>query len=184
MGRGVQPQAGEPVTEGWQHEVDDEAHRIMEDVLHSSKAHFNSANLWQRMHYYIGIPATLLAAFGGSQIVQGTPQALWGWAAVLGGALMAILTFLDTQDHARTHHRAGAAFKQLHTELRMFVNLEVGTMKPGDAVVRLHEFRERRDTLNQDSRPICWWSYFRAKRGIDKGEADYVVDRDPEEGPV
>lgn len=42
-----------------------EAERIEEDATYSSKSHFNAAQVWERRHYWLGIPATAFAAIAG-----------------------------------------------------------------------------------------------------------------------
>lgn len=39
-----------------------EAERIEEDSIHSAKGHFNTAAIWNRRHYWLGVPATLFCA--------------------------------------------------------------------------------------------------------------------------
>ena len=46
-----------------------EAGRIEEDCLYSARGHFEAAASWRRVHYGIGIPATVLAAVAGGSAV-------------------------------------------------------------------------------------------------------------------
>lgn len=53
-----------------------EAERVEEDATYSSKSHFNAEDTWVRRHYWLGIPATVLAAIAGATLIKSRNQTL------------------------------------------------------------------------------------------------------------
>jgi hypothetical protein len=51
-----------------------EAERIEGDATYSSKSHFNARGTWERRHYWLGIPATVLAAIAGASLFKSHPE--------------------------------------------------------------------------------------------------------------
>ncbi len=87
----------------------EEAKRIEEDALYSSKGHYNCAENWKSVHYWIGIPAAVLAgvasvsAFSDNTVIA-------GYISVLVAILTALSTFLDPNARQNSHKASGAAF--------------------------------------------------------------------------
>lgn len=155
----------------------DESARVEEDCLFSAKGHFEAAALWGRAHYWIGIPATVLAAVaGGSAVADHT-----GIAAAVGlvvTALSALAVFLNPSDRAHQHHTAGTRFNEVRNVARILRLIDLRAPSPDDDLVaRLKQCGAKRDELNKASPPIPRWAFQRARRSIEAGEATYQVDQ-------
>ena len=59
-----------------------EAERIEEDATYSSKSHFNAEQVWERRHYWLGIPATAFAAIAGAALFKNHDE----WGSEIGRA--------------------------------------------------------------------------------------------------
>lgn len=155
----------------------DEAARIEEDALHSSKGHFNAAANWRRWRLIIGIPAVALAAWAGVQAVTSCPW-LTAFLAMSSGALSAVATLLDPEKRATEHQAAGRELNALKNIARKFREIEINRFSIDKASERLEEIFERRDNLNRMSPDIPDRCYEKAKKDIDEGRSIYRVDGD------
>lgn len=101
-----------------------ESRRIEEDVLFSSRGHFEAAARWSRVHFYLGLPASVLACVAGALAFGGETVA----AGILAGvvtALTAVLTFLNPNEKANVHHVAGTRFNALRNQSRIFCQVDL-----------------------------------------------------------
>ena len=157
-----------------------EAKRIEEDSLLSSKGHFYAAQFWTNIHLWIGIPTAVLAAIaGGSALSQfDYHELIAGILALVAAALIAIATFLNPNERAATHLRAGNQYNALRNNSRIFheINMD-GSQDSEKAIEQIGEMNERRNNLNQTSPQIPKWFFDKARKGIEKGEAQYAVDQ-------
>lgn len=153
-----------------------EAQRIEEDCLFSGKAHFEAAKRWNHVHLWLGVPATVLAALSGISVLKQQPE----WAvglAITTSTLTALLTFLNPQQRANTHHQSGTRFFAIRDEIRIFRQIEwLEGLTAVDSVARLKHIAKTRSELNQSSPPIPRHAYESAKKGIEAGEHTYRVD--------
>ena len=153
-----------------------EAHRIEEDALYSARGHFEAASRWSRVHLWIGIPTTILAAFASVSAFNDLGFAA-GITAALVAALSAVSTFLSPGERAHSHHAAGGQYSALRNQVRMFYEVAAHTLTSGDAAARVSGFGKQRDDLNVASPAIPRWAFERARSNIEAGEASYSVDR-------
>jgi hypothetical protein len=158
-----------------QNELIAEADRIMEDGIHSAKGHFNASTIWNRRHYWIGIPAALMGVLAGS-------TAFTSWASItalagfLAASLSTVSTFLNPQDKALQHKKLGDQYLALRNQARIFKNIEVQTLAMEMAKERLQQLALKRDELNNASLQIPRKAYEQAKVGISNGESTYKTD--------
>jgi hypothetical protein len=101
-----------------------EAQRIEEDTLYSSKGHFEAGSHWHRLHLWLGIPTALLAGVAGVSAFQNLPE-IAGGISMLVAALAAVSTFLNPDEKAQAHHLAGAKFNDLRTRARIFREIDL-----------------------------------------------------------
>jgi len=154
-----------------------EAKRIEEDAMYSSKSHFNAENSWVCRHYWLGIPATVLAAIAGTALIKSQPE----WASaftLLASLLTGLMTFLKPNERAALHRAAAGEFLSLRNDARFFREIEL--LQPD----RLEEFTERlrslsvkRNELNFKSPSIPRRAFVTARKGIEEGEATHEVDK-------
>lgn len=155
-----------------------EAKRIEEDAVHSSKRHFEAASAWTIAYYWLGIPAAVVSALAGASALKDFPH----HAEVAGGlslavtVLAAISVFLNPQQKAAAHHRAGTDYNALRNSARIFHNIELGMLDQAAGVQRLKQLNDVRDELNRKSPGTGRRFFERARRGIEAGEAKYLVD--------
>ncbi|MBM3332837.1 SLATT domain-containing protein [candidate division WOR-3 bacterium] len=160
-------------------EFANEARRIEEDALHSSKGHHEAARLWTNFHYSMGVPTVLMAAVAGAAALTQFDYSgiIAGILAILVTGMTAVTTFIDPCAKASSHQVAATKYSALRNSVRLFHRVELFTDEAESSLLkRLKEFSQRRDELNHDSPQIPRWAYLRARKGIEAGEADHEVD--------
>ena len=156
-----------------------EARRIQEDSLYSAKGHFVAASVWGNVRLFIGLPTAAMAAVAGASALSDfdSHNVVAGVLAIIVSGLTAMTTFLNPNERASAHLRAGNRFNSLKNAARTFRGIEcLGTRPDEDLAGCVKELAKERDRLNEDSAQIPGWAYRWAKRGIEKGEAAYQVD--------
>lgn len=154
----------------------DEALRIEEDVLYSSKSHFNAAALWANCHYWIGIPATLCGVIASVTTKTNTELAIW--FSVLTTILTALITFLKPNEKIALHKNFGDQFLALRNDCRIFRTIEIYEgLKDAELTKKLKTLANRRNELNKNSPQIPFRAFSKAKKGIEQGEATHQVDQ-------
>lgn len=160
------------------HAIKTEAERIVEDSIHSAKAHFNAGVSWKRRHYWMGVPATILGALAGASIIKGCPE-LAGLLSLVATILTALVTFLKPSDWASAHKSAGDQYLALRNDARLFCEVEL--LEPEDTCTHADKIRilaDRRNELNQSSPEIPRRAFESARKGIDEGETRYRTDQE------
>lgn len=155
----------------------DEAKRIEENCLYSSKGHLVAAGFWTNFNYWVGIPTAVAAAIGGLLSFSQYSNAS-GSIAMIVAIFTGISTFLNPKEKYNSHFMAGNNYDSLLTKVRMFWSIDC-KRENSDAVLteKLKEFSEQRERLNRDCPQIPKWAYKLAKKGIEEGEASYKVDK-------
>ena len=153
-----------------------EASRIEEDCIYSARGHFEAAASWRRVHYGIGVPATVLAAVaGGSAVAENLSLA--AICSLVVAALSALAVFLNPSDRSHQHHAAGTRFNEVRNRARVFREID---LKSGAELSQLigdvKSLGTTRDELNKASPQIPRSAFERACKGIRAGEAGYRVD--------
>lgn len=156
-------------------EYQNEANRIIEDALHSSKSHYNAADRWRHIHLWIGIPNAIIAALAGVSAFNGC-EIIAGSLAVAVAAITAVNTFLNPGDRASTHKRCAGEYHSLKNRARIFINIICRQYSSVDELnAKFEEMVTKRDDLNSTSPQIPEWAFRKAKTGIDAGEAEYKI---------
>ncbi len=77
--------------------ITDEAKRIEEDSLHSSKGHFYAAQFWSKFHYSIGVPTVIMSAIAGASALSqfDNHNVIAGVLAIIVATLTALNTFMN-----------------------------------------------------------------------------------------
>lgn len=156
--------------------ISKECERIEEDAVHSGKAHYNAASLWSAVHYLIGIPMTILAAWAGINAFSDDPT-LSGYLALGTAALAALQTFLGASDKAAKHTNAGCGYFTLKNQVRFFKDIELPDIDKTEAVQKVRAFTKDRDELNNISPGIPYPAFWLARKSIDNGCAQYRADK-------
>lgn len=153
-----------------------EGARVEEDALHSMKGHFNAGARWSIVHVSLGLPAAVLAAWAGIDAFSDS-QVLTSVLALASASLATTMTFLSPQQKANEHKNAGRHFNVLKNRARKFREIDAQELDCDEVRTLLDELLESRDSLNSMSPDIPRWAYEKAKKDIDRGFAQYAVDK-------
>lgn len=152
-----------------------ECKRIEEDAEHSAKRHYNASVIWSWVHYIIGIPMTICAAWAGIDAFSETPE--WSGYLSLGTAAFAALqTFMNASAKSSDHKNSGDEYLTLRNQTRLFREIDLISLEKEKAVLRIRDLADSRDNLNKISPSTPGIAFWLAKRGIDKGQTQYRVD--------
>lgn len=158
----------------WQAKVLQEAKRLREDSLYSYKAHYNQAEIWERRHLWLGIPAAALAAVAGA---MATTVPTWAVTtlAFSSAALTAALTVVNPSERARASRNAGDSLQAYHERLRRWSENDLPELPQTKGRLDLEAYGDEKSRLNKAAPGIGRVAQLRAKRGIEAGEADHVA---------
>lgn len=155
-----------------------EAERIEEDSIHSAKGQFNTAAIWNRRHYWLGVPATAFGALAGAAFIKDCPEiaSLLSLAATI---LTALVTFLKPTERASEHKTAGDQYLALRNDARLFREIELLAPEDGQSNTdKIKALSQRRNELNQGSPEIPRRAFEQARNGITEGETCYKTDKE------
>lgn len=162
-------------------EILKEASRIEEACLYSSKGHYVMASFWSGFHHFLGIVTVVLAAIAGTSFFSTMEghNAVAGIISFVTAGFTAVLTFLNPNERATNHLYAGNNYDSLQNKARIFRTIEC-LRKESEQVLseELTALSQHKDRLNQHSPQPAWLAYLIAKRGIQKGEGSYSVDKE------
>ena len=155
--------------------IEKEAMRIEEDATYSSKGHYEAAKGWDNAYLWLGIPTAIIAGISGISAFQES-SFLAGITAILAAALAATSTFLNPSEKAQAHYVAGSRFNSLKNRARIFREIEMPDSDINFLKTRVMELSEERHSANSESPQIPRRAFENARKGIKKGESEYVVD--------
>lgn len=154
-----------------------ETERLEEDAIYSSKGHFNAEDTWVHCNYWLGVPATVLAAIAGATLIKSQPE----WASaftLLASLLTGLMTFLKTNERAAMHRAAAGQFLALRNDARFFREIELlQSDRLNELTEKLKVLLAKRNELNQKSPSIPRRAFVAARKGIEEGEATHKVDK-------
>lgn len=162
-----------------------EALRIHEAAQYSAQAQFEQAKIWRGINLWLGAPAAVLAALGGSAILGSEAWALWGVPgptiggilALAAASLAAILTTVNASRRQSQSQASGNAFLQLQTAARQFATIDIKRLEYDEARAVLESLTNSRDELNKTADAPGRIAYLKAKSVIEKqGGQTYAVD--------
>lgn len=151
--------------------------RIEEDCTYSSKGHFNAGIRWNKINFWLGIPAVIISAAAGTAFSKELPDIAAAFS-VVGAILTALVTFLKPSEKASSHKTAGDQFLALKNDCRVF--REIGMKHEADTQAVLNTVQlltTRRNELNEATLQVSECDFAKAKKGIEAGEALHVADK-------
>ena len=160
-------------------DVANEAKRIEEDALYSSKTHFILGCFWANMFYWIGVPTALLAAAIGVSAFSDFDKngVATGIISIFVAILAGLNTFLNPQEKAAIHKNAGNAYNSLRNKARIFYQIDLQDSQDGNSIRdTLEALNNERDRLNMESPHVYEWAFKKGRSGIEEGQAKYTVD--------
>lgn len=158
--------------------IADEASRIEEDSLFSSKGHYNTEGLWKSSHYVVGGVAALTGAIAGGSAFS---DCVWltAIAGAISGLTSAALTFFNPSEKAQEHKTSGDCYGALRGDARIFRTVELPQLNAeSEATAKLNDLNRRRTELNASSLGIPGSAYEKARRHIeDEDRATHRADK-------
>ena len=161
-------------------EVIKESKRITEGLLYSSKGHFAAAHFWKRFHLWIGVPIVLLSAIAGASALSefDTKHIFASGIAIITVSLSSLMTFLNPNEKANAYLNAANGHDALMYKVRIFSSIDCWGGESDQVLTeRLKYLSEQKSKLKDTCPQIPRWAYLIAKKGIDAGEAEYLVDK-------
>jgi hypothetical protein len=159
-----------------------ESKRIEEALLYTSKSHFAAAHFWSKFHLCIGIPMVLLSGVAGASAFAQFDKShvVGGVLSIIVATLSGMMAFLNPNAKEATHLLAGNNYDSLMNKVRIFWSLDLWRDESEQVLTkRLKDFSEQKDKLNRQYPQPARWFYNTAKKGIESGEGDYLVDNSP-----
>ncbi|MFZ2654959.1 MAG: SLATT domain-containing protein [Victivallales bacterium] len=175
-----QPTTAEKVVSKTKVEIINEAKRIEEALLYSSKGHFAASHFWGNFHLWVGVPTVLFSAVAGASALSkfDPNHVIAGSFSILVAVLSGVMTFLNPNEKVRAHLNAGNNYDSLMNKIRMFWSIDCWRDESEQVLTeKLKYFSEQKDHLNQTCPQIPRWAYSLAKERIKEGEGDYMVDK-------
>jgi hypothetical protein len=172
-------------------QIIDEAKRLEETTLYSSKGHHHAAAGWAKGHLWLGLPTAILSTIVGaatfSQYAKQYPEVafLAGCISISVAVLSGVTTFLNPNKREASHLAAAHGFDKINNDARVFWSVECW-LEESETVLtaKLRELIDRKNELNGKSLQIPDWAYQKAKRSIANGEAEFKVDQKPTSAAV
>lgn len=153
-----------------------EAKRIEEDSIYSSKGHYEAARRWRHIYLWLGIPTAVIAGISGVSAFEECTF-IAGVSAIVAAALAAVSTFLNPSEKSQAHYTAGFKFTSLKNKSRIFCEIELLDKDNNNKKEQLLKLSSERDSINEVSPQIPRWAFEKARRGIESGESQYVIDQ-------
>jgi hypothetical protein len=157
-----------------------EAKRIEESLLYSSKGHFSASLFWGKFHLWIGIPMVLISSVAGAAALAqfDSTHIIAGVLSVFVAALSGVITFLNPNEKVTAHLNAGNNYDSLLNDVRLFWSIDCWNDDSEQVLTeKLKYFSGCKSKLNQTCPQIPRWAYNLAKKGILNGEGDYSIDK-------
>lgn len=157
--------------------IGDELLRIEEDCVYSGKAQFNAGVRWARYHLFLGVPSVILSGLAGAAFFKEQPE-IAGIMSTIAAILTALMTFLKPSERAAAHKNSGGQYLSLRNDARVLRTIKLAAAyDEATAIANLEEITKRRNELNQISAQVARRDFTNARKGIEAGEAQHIVDR-------
>lgn len=158
--------------------VKDELSRIEEDCEHSAKRHFNASNRWGKYHFWIGIPSAIIAAIAGGSAFSNFAYSniIAGSLAMLSTALTTVLTFVKPSERSEHHKSMGSQYLSLRNKSRIFRNIEI-KFSNENILQKVEILSVELSELNGGAMNTTKLDYEKAKKDIDAGISQYIIDK-------
>ena len=154
-----------------------EARRLEEDCEHSAQQHFEKSVSSLKLHYWLGVPATLSAAISGISAVT-LPPLVTFTASVSATILAALVTWLNPREDHEMHHEKGAEYDALKRAARMFAEIDILAVADINVLrSQLDGLLERKHTIDRKRPATPSGKFYKlAKRNIAEGRTTNRVD--------
>lgn len=144
--------------------------RMEVDCTYTSKNHFNSASIWGKLHYFIGLPLVIISAISITNCIK--------WLSITAFILASIQTFISPDKNVNSHRIAGNSYLSLKNLIRGYKEYGIFNHDDKTAMEEIDKFKIKLNQLNESSQmPICF-AFGITKKGIDCGETEYEIDKE------
>jgi hypothetical protein len=127
--------------------------KIENDALYTSQTNFIQASFYDRVNFWLGIPATIAGALAVAAIITEWSTTAGGVLALVATILVAVQTFVTPERRAVEHNQQGVGYRQLQADARVFRTIDYDTMDQNARRMKLAELVQRRVELNARNRP-------------------------------
>jgi hypothetical protein len=149
-----------------------EIQRIEQDCLYTSVSNFVQATFFDRLNFWLGIPATVAAAGAATSIITDWSTAVAGVLALMAALLTAVQTFVAPERRATEHKQQGVAYRQLEADARVFRTIDYDGLDERARRTRLDDLLRRRAELNARNRPNER-AFRKAQKKVASGDLTY-----------
>ena len=174
------PETASPEPASIRDVVTEELSELQTDVLWTEKAHFAAAQSYSRVHFVLGVIATVAAATAATNVVaDGSPvaSALASVVAAIGSAL---ITFLKPQEASQQHLVAGRRLGALRVRVRQAARLDLHPARPEDEAgwrTLVIDLANEKAEIDGGAPAISNRSFEAARKKIAAGHFDHADSR-------
>lgn len=134
-----------------------------------------------KLNLRFGISSIILSVIAGSLALSKIIPNFEIFAGISGFAaafLTALLSFLRPRDKYEIHTKFGNKYLSLRNDIRRFSNIELLSNRTEDELKAiLDKLIMEKKALDTDSPLLPNWAYNEAKKRIETGETEYMVDK-------
>lgn len=155
-----------------------ELSRVEESARYSAQNQFEMAKQWKGVNWFLGIPASVLAAIaGGAALASTTGRVFAGVVALVSAGFGAILTTVNAAHRMNQASSAANAYLEIQTAARQAREIDLPHQQDLDeARSALAELTARRDEQNKTAEVPNRWARKRAQKNLKQGGQTYAVD--------
>lgn len=131
----------------------------MDNAKRAQIAHFESANRFSRLNYWLGIPVVVLSAIVGTSVFATlqksvTPhiQIAIGMISVLAAILASLQTFLNFNNRASKHHTTASEYESVKRQIQEALVLQNFGAK--SCAQQIAQVRGKLDSAGKNAPPI------------------------------
>jgi biopolymer transport protein ExbB/TolQ len=142
-------------------------------------AHYESARIYDRRHFFIGVPSIILSTIVGTTVFASLkeistqsdlvwPTIIVGLLSISSAVLASLQTFLDYKGLAERHKLSGARFADLKHKLEIVATFASGD--DSDLKLRLTEIEQQWEKIREESPnvPTRLWRKIEKKMTLEK----------------
>jgi hypothetical protein len=119
-------------------------------------AHYDAAKHFARKHYWLGIPAIILAAVVGTSVfaslekeVNSTVKIIVASCSILSAVLTGLQTFLNYNQRSEKHRTTASQYSSVKREIEQLLTLSEQQLEQNDKIITT--LREKIDSIGRDA---------------------------------
>lgn len=152
----------------------------------AQQLHYACANYFNNLHYWLGIPTVVLAAFVGTAVfvsleqdAGGTSKIVVGMISILAAVLASLQTFLGFSERAEKHRLTAASYASVRRSLEL-----LQTFWSDDGVeltTKLHQVKIEMDSLAKSALDVPKKLNQRVRKALKEKGHHRIFELPPEE---